>query len=305
MLDFIGLIWNQFIVGPMVNSLVFLYVILFDNFGLSILVFTVIIRVATLPLTLKQIRMTRGMTQIQPLVKELQKKYADDKARLSKETMALYKTHGVNPLGCLGPMFIQMPIWIGLYQGIIQTLPAQPERLIGLSQKLYSWLPLVNEAVPLSSKFLWLDLALGPGEQSDFLLPALVGLSMWAVQKMSMVPSADARQAQTNQMMLWMMPLMLTFFSFQLPSGLALYWVASNLIQMGIQYTITGWGNLLPSKRTEPAAPQAGTAQPVKETVQDGNSGSDGKNSRGSNRDRPRTTRRRAKSGRSRRNQPR
>jgi len=305
MLDFIGLIWNQFILGPMVNSLVFLYVILFSNFGLSILVFTVMIRLATLPLTLKQIRMTRGMTQIQPLVKELQRKYAEDKARLSKETMALYKTHGVNPLGCLGPMFIQMPIWIGLYQGIIQTLPSQPERLIGLSQKLYSWLPLVNEAVPLNSKFLWLDLALGPGEQSDFLLPALVGISMWAVQKMSMVPSADARQAQTNQMMLWMMPLMLTFFSFQLPSGLALYWVASNLIQMGIQYFITGWGNLLPTRKTGPAATQTGTAQPDKEMVQDGNSGSDGKNSGRSDRDRPGTTRRRARSGRSRRNKSR
>ena len=304
MLDFIGLIWDQFILGPMVNSLVFLYVIFFDNFGLSILLFTVIIRLVTLPLTLKQIRMTRGMSQLQPMVKELQRKYAEDKARLSKETMALYKAQGVNPLGCLGPMFIQMPIWIGLYQGIIQTLPSQPERLIGLSQKLYSWLPLVNEAVPLNSKFLWLDLALGPGEQSDFLFPALVGLSMWAVQKMAMVPSADARQAQTNTMMLWMMPLMLTFFSFQLPSGLALYWVASNLIQIGIQYFITGWGNLLPSRAVKPT-PENGTDQPVKEMVQDGNSGSDGTKRRGSNRDRPGTARRRAKSGRSRRNQPR
>jgi len=304
MLDFIGLIWNQLILGPMVNSLVFLYAILFNNFGLSILVFTIIIRLITAPLTLKQIRMTRGMSQLQPLVKELQKKYADDKPRLSKETMALYKTYGVNPLGCLGPMFIQMPIWIGLYQGIIQTLPAQPERLIGLSQKLYSWLPFVNEAVPLDSTFLWLDLALGPGDQNDFLLPALVGLSMWAVQKMSTVPSADARQAQTNKMMLWMMPLMLTFFSFQLPSGLALYWVASNLIQMGIQYFITGWGNLLPSKK--PAqTPQAPTAQPDKEIEQDGKSGSDGTNSGGSDRDRTRTARRRPRPGRSRRNQSR
>ncbi|MFH1560495.1 MAG: YidC/Oxa1 family membrane protein insertase [Chloroflexota bacterium] len=304
MLDFIGLVWNQFILGPMVNSLVLLYVLLFSNFGLTILVFTVIIRLVTLPLTLKQIKMTRGMSQIQPQIKELQQKYAADKARLSRETMALYKSHGVNPLGCLGPMFIQMPIWIGLYQGIIQTLPAQPERLIGLSQKLYSWLPLVNEAVPLSSKFLWMDLALGPGEQGNFLLPALVGLSMWAVQKMSTVPSADARQAQTNTMMLWVMPLMLTFFSFSLPSGLSLYWVASNLIQMSIQYFVTGWGNLLPSRKTEPV-PQTAPAQSVKEMVQNGDTGSDGKVRRGSNRDRPKPARRRAKSSRSRRNQPR
>ena len=303
-MEFIGLIWDQFILGPMANSLVFLYAILFDNFGLSILLFTVIIRLITLPLTLKQIRMTRGMSQLQPIVKELQVKYKDDRQRLSQETMRLYKERGVNPLGCLGPMFIQMPIWIGLYQAIIQTLPTQPERLIGLSQKLYSWLPMVNEAVPLNSKFLWLDLAMGPGQQNDFLLPALVGLSMWAVQKMATVPSADPRQAQTNTMMLWMMPLMLTFFSFQLPSGLALYWVASNLIQMGIQYFITGWGNLLPSKAAAPS-PQTAPVQPDKEMNQDGDTGSDGKDRRGGNRHRSGAARRRARSGRSRRNQPR
>ncbi len=304
MLEFVGLIWDQLILGPMVNALVFLYAILFDNFGLSILSFTVLVRLVTMPLTLKQIRMTRQMTQLQPVMRELQNKYKDDRQRLSQETMKLYRERGVNPLGCLGPMVIQMPVWIGLYQAIIQTLPTQPERLIGLSQKLYSWLPMVNEAVPLSSGFLWMDLALGPGEQSDFILPALVGLSMWAVQKMSTVPSADPRQAQTNTMMLWMMPLMLTFFSFQLPSGLALYWVASNLIQMGIQYFITGWGNLLPS-RPETAPAQAAPAQPVKEIAQDGDTGDNGKNRRGGNRNRAGTARRRSRSGRSRRNQPR
>jgi YidC/Oxa1 family membrane protein insertase len=297
MLDFIGLLWEQLIMEPMVNSLVLLYTFLFNDFGLSILVFTVIIRLVTLPLTLKQIKMTQGMSQIQPQLKEIREKYPDDKTRQSRETMALYKSHGVNPLGCLGPMFIQMPIWIGLYQGIIQTLPAQPEKLIGLSQKLYSWLPLVHQAIPLNSQWLWLDLAL---PDRTPVMPVLVGISMWAMQKMSTVPSGDARQAQTNQMMLWMMPLMLTFFSFSLPSGLSLYWVASNLIQIGIQYFITGWGSLLPSRKVEPV-PQTAPTQPVKEIVQDGNTGSHGKVRRGSNRDRPKPARRRARSGRSRR----
>ena len=170
MLDFLGLMWEQLIQGPMVNSLVFLYAILFDNFGLSILLFTVIIRVITLPLTLKQIRLTRNMSVLQPKVKALQEKYKNDRSKLSQETMKLYREHGMNPFGCLGPMLVQMPIWIGLYQAIIQTLPSQPERLIGLSEKLYSWLPLVNEAVPLNSGFLWLNLAQGPAEQKDFLL---------------------------------------------------------------------------------------------------------------------------------------
>ena len=299
MLEFVGLAWDQFILGPMVNSLIFLYAILFNNFGLSILVFTVFIRVITLPLTLKQIRLTRGMSQLQPRVKALQEKYKDDRGRLSQETMKLYKETGMSPFGCIGPMLVQMPIWIGLYQAIIQTLPSQPERLIGLSQKLYSWLPLVNESVPLNSGFLWLNLAQGPAEQSEFILPALVGLSMWSVQKMSVVPSADPRQNQTNTMMLWMMPLMLTFFSFQLPSGLALYWVASNLIQMGIQYFITGWGNLMPSKQEKASTPE--NPEPVKEMEQDGINRDNGEVGGRGNRNRPRTVKRKPRSGRNRR----
>ena len=297
-MEFIGFIWNQGIIIPMINILVLLYSLLLDNFGLAILVFTVIIRVATLPLTLRQIKMTQGMSQLQPLLKEIQQKYADDRQRVSQETMRLYKEHGVNPLGCLGPMFIQMPIWIGLYQAIITTLPTNPEALVGLSQKLYSWLPLVNQAVPLDSHFLWLDLAL-PDKAP--ILPVLVGLSMFAVQKMTTMPSVDARQAQTNQMMLWMMPLMLTFFSFSLPSGLSLYWVASNLIQMAIQYYRTGWGNLLPAPKARPA-PQITEAQPDKEMVQDGNTGSDRPVSRRGGRNRPKPARRRTRPNRSRRN---
>ena len=291
-------IWNQLIVGPMINILVLMYALFFANFGVSILVFTVAIRVVTFPLTLKQIRMTKKMSEIQPLAAEIRQKYPDDKQRQSQETMRLYKEKGVNPLGCLGPMFIQMPIWIGLYQAIIQTLPDHPERLASLSQKLYPWLPLVNEAIPLDSNFLWLDLA----EPPRFILPVLVGISMWAVQKTSTVQPADPRQAQTTQMMLWLMPMMLMFFSFSLPSGLSLYWVASNVIQMGIQYFVAGWGNLLPTRRAGPSA-QPSPAQPVKENAEDGNDdGSDGTVSRGSNRNRPRTARRRSRSGRNRRN---
>ena len=298
MLELIATVWNQLILGPMINILVLLYALFFANFGASILVFTVIIRVVTLPLTLKQIRMTKKMSEIQPLAMEIRQKYPDDRQKQSQETMRLYKEKGVNPLGCLGPMFIQMPIWIGLYQAIIQTLPDHPERLAGLSQKLYAWLPLVNEAIPLDSRFLWLDLA----EPPRFVLPVLVGISMWAVQKTTTVQPADPRQAQTTQMMLWLMPMMLMFFSFSLPSGLSLYWVASNVIQMGIQYFVAGWGGLLPTRRPEPSA-QPSPDQPVKESAEDGNDdGSDGKVSRGSNRNRPRPARRRARSGRNRRN---
>ena len=137
-MDLIALIWNTVIIEPMIISLVLIYKLLWNNFGVSILVFTVIIRGVTFPLTLRQVRMTRAMSTLQPKLKEVQQKYAGDKQKVSQETMRIYRENGVNPLGCLGPMVIQMPIWIGLYQAIIQGLPDNPESIVRLSQKLYS-----------------------------------------------------------------------------------------------------------------------------------------------------------------------
>lgn len=298
-MEVIGLIWNTAILQPMINGLIVLYKIFGDNFGISILIFTVVIRVVTIPMTLRQIRMTKAMSGIQPQIREMQQKYPDDRQKVSQETMRIYRENGVNPIGCLGPMFIQMPIWIGLYQAIIQILPTSPESLIGLSQKLYEWIPIVNEAIPLNSSFLWLDLAF-PDKLP--VIPILVGGSMWAVQKMTMMPSADARQAQTNQMMLWMMPLMLLFLSFSLPSGLSIYWIVSNFIQMGIQYRITGLGNLLPSPKTpaEEDIKEDNSNQTEEEKKENGDTRSKGKVSGGSGRNSTRKARRRPGSGRNR-----
>src|SRR3990172_3557711 len=143
----------------MLNGIVLLYSYLFLNFGLAIIVFTLLIRVIMLPLTNKQLKSTKAMMAIQPKMKEMQQRYAKDKQKLAQEQMRLYKEYGVNPLGCLGPMLIQFPIWIGLYQAIIQVLPQSPNSLMDLSSKLYSWLPQVHTVGPLNSRFLWLDLA--------------------------------------------------------------------------------------------------------------------------------------------------
>ena len=253
-MEAIALIWNEVIIRPMVNSLVFLYVVLFNNFGLAIVFFTIIIRLLTTPLTLRQIRQTRKITSLQPKLKEIQEKYAKDRQRLSRETMSLYRQAGINPIGCLGPFVIQMPIWIGLFQALRQTLPTTPDTMVSLSEKLYSWLPMVHTAVPLSNKFLWLNLA----EPDALILPVLVGVSTWVQQKMMTAPSADPRQASTNNIMLWMMPIMLAFFAFTFPSGLALYWVVSNAVGVVTQYFITGWGPLF--ART-PAAPTTPTQE--------------------------------------------
>ena len=304
-MELISLLWNGLIFNPMLNGLVVLYAILGHNFGITIIVFTILVRLATLPLTLRQIRSTKKMSELQPRLKAFQQRYAKDRARLSQETMRLYKESGVNPIGCLGPMIIQFPIWIGLYMAIINVLPTSPESLAGLSGHLYSWLPLVHHVVPLDSHFLRLDLA-KPG---GLLLAVPVGASMWVMQKMTMMPNADPKQQSTQRMMLWMMPVMFGFFSMSpgFPSGLPLYWLVSNLIGIAIQYFVTGWGGLRPSPAQPVPAPAGGGAPqanpdslPDKETINEGESEDQRQDSRRGRRTRTKGTRRRARGSRSR-----
>ena len=287
----------------MINSLVLLYSIFFLNFGITIIVFTVLIRLAMFPLTVKQSRSLKAMTVLQPRLKEIQDKFSDNREKRASETMKVYKEAGVNPIGCLGPLFIQMPIWIGLYQAILQTLPSTPESLVGLSGRLYSWLPWVHGVVPLESSFLWLDLA--TPDPTQVILPVSVGASMFVMQKMTTMPTADPRQKSTNQMMLWMMPLMFGFFTMQFPSGLALYWVISNIVGVVMQGFVTGWDplkNLNPFKQ-RPAEPEEAPAlvPSAEETQDDERDRNDGKDSGRGNRARAKGARRRSGRRRSRR----
>ena len=304
-MELFGQIWGTVIVQPMINSLIFLYSVAFSNFGIAIAIFTIAIRGVMMPLTVKQSKQMKAMSALQPKIKGIQSKYSNDKKRQSQETMKLYKEQGVNPIGCLGPMFIQMPIWIGLYQAIIKTVPSTPESLVGLSTNLYSWMPMVKDVIPLDSSFLWLNLA-----RPDTLpvLPIMVGVSMFLMQKMTMMPAADDKQASTNKMMLWMMPLMFGFFSMQFPSGLALYWVISNIVGIVIQGFITGWDplvNLVNFRRTAPPEPSislsGASASALEESEQYELNTDDGENSGRRDRDRHKRTRRRARRGRNRR----
>ena len=230
--------WDIIILQPIINVLIALSHFLFNNFGLTIIVLTLIIRFILLPLTMRQLRATKAMSSLQPKLQELQKKYARDKQKLAQEQMQLYKESGVNPIGCAIPMIIQFPIWIALYQAIILALAVNPEALLNLSRYFYGWAaPLAN--LPLSNSFLGLNLATG-----NIFLAVLVGVTMWVQQKMVTSASQDPRTAQQSQLMLWMMPIMFTFFSISFPSGLALYWVISNIFSIVVQYFVTGWGEL-------------------------------------------------------------
>ena len=304
-MEFLFLIWNEVIIRPMLNTLLVLYVLCFSNMGLAIIAFTILVRLVTLPLTLKQIRQMRRMSDLQPRMREIQERYSGDRARVSQETMRLYREAGVSPVGCLGPLVIQLPILIGLFRVLIQTLFTKPEDLVGLSEKLYAWITFVpiHSAPPLSDRFLWLHL--GEPDPSPIVLPLLVAASTWVQQKMTMTPSPDPRQQSSQNMMLWMIPIFLGFFSLQWPSGLPLYWIVSNVIGVGIQYFITGWGPLFPlfprsSPAPVPTSNSADRGTASEEINSDGSSRTNRQNRRRGRRAGAEGTRRRPQRGRGR-----
>ena len=232
-------VWEFILLKPMLNFLVLLSNALFSNFGLAIIFLTIIVRLLMYPITMRQLHSTRKLSTLQPKLQELQKKYGKDKQKLQQEMAKLYRESGVNPLGCLWPMLVQLPIWVALYQSILRAAAVTPEDLLGLSRSLYG-LGAFHEAVPLNPNFLWLDL----GRPDPYLIMAiLVGVTMYIQQKMSTMPSTDQRQQSMNRIMLWMVPLLFAFFTLQFPSGLALFWVVSNIIGIVMQYYVTGWGS--------------------------------------------------------------
>lgn len=237
-------IWNIIFLNPLLNVMIVLADFLLGSFGLAIIVLTIIVRLVILPVTLKQLRSTKAMQELQPKLVELQKKYAKDRQRLSQETMLLYKEHGINPLGCIWPMLIQLPVWIALFQSIRQALAATPEELLSLSNHLYSW-AVVNQTVPLESNFLWLNLAI---PDPFYILPILVGVTMWVQQKMTTQSSTDPAQKKAGTMMQVMFPLMFAFITLSFPSGLGVYFVVSAIVGIIIQYFVTGWGGLVRAK---------------------------------------------------------
>jgi len=134
----IGDIWNLVAMQPMINTLIVLTNTLFNNFGVAIIVLTLVVNGIISPLVLKQVRASKAMQDLQPKIAELQKKYGKDKGKIAKEQMKLFKESGVSPAGCLLPLLIQMPIWIALFQSIMRVLAVIPENLVGLSDYLYS-----------------------------------------------------------------------------------------------------------------------------------------------------------------------
>lgn len=247
---------NTLIIDPMVNTLLWIYSVLGLNFGLAIIVFTLLVRLLTYPLTAQQLKSAQAMQEMQKSKKwqDIQKKYKDNREKLAQEQMALYKELGVNPFGSCLPTLIQFPIIIGLYQAVIRALAVTPTQLLDLSTHIY---PFINASglIPLNNRFLWMDLS-----QPERLPIFGVGIPVLAIfvvittylQSKLMTPTAQPGEqgAQMAQAMNLYMPFLMGWLAYSFSSGLALYFVASNIFTI-IQYAATGrvnWQNLIPER---------------------------------------------------------
>jgi YidC/Oxa1 family membrane protein insertase len=249
--------WNALVVTPLTQGLIFLNDLIQGigapySWGFAIILFTLIVKIATLPLSLQQIRSMRATQELQPKLQELQKKYAKDKEKLAQAQMELYREHGVNPLGGCLPMLIQFPILIGLYQALYKL--ASTGEIVG---QRFLWIPdLAFPTREIGLKWAWPPAPefIGWAAALYLILPVLTVATQIAMQRMttSSTASKDPQQAAMQQTML-LMPFMFGFITLQVPAGLTLYWVTSNIFSLIQQYFITGWGSLLPQKGDEKA----------------------------------------------------
>ena len=175
----------------------------FPSYGIAIIVLTIIIKTALLPLAVKQIKSMKAMQEIQPLMQQIQKKYKNDPKKLREEMSKLYKEHGANPAsGCL-PLLIQMPFLVSIYYAL-QGFPYDPAH----------------------ESFLWLESLAVP--DSTYILPILSAASTFIISWQTTPKDAPGNQ----KTMLIVMPLMIGWMSLNFPSGLVIYWIVVNLYQL-------------------------------------------------------------------------
>ena len=257
--------WQTFVVWPLANILIWLDGILAGwgvvySWGWAIILFTVMVKLITFPLNLTQIRGMQAQKDLQPRLQELQKKYGKDREKLAQEQMKLYQEAGVNPLsGCL-PLLIQMPILFGLYAALVAIAPF-------LENAAFFWIP--NLAYPQYTMGLnWIPALWEAGDYQTLIaylvLPVLLVVTQFIMQKwMTPAPAGDSSQAGLTQNMSLIMTFMFGFFTLQVPAGLTLYWVTSNLLQMLQQWVVTRYFMHSKSPAIAGAAAGSNGAAPV------------------------------------------
>jgi YidC/Oxa1 family membrane protein insertase len=245
----------------------------FENYGLALIIFTIIVRAAMFPLTIKQYKSSAEMQKVQPLLQEIQRKYANDKEKLNQEMMKLYQEHKINPAGGCLPLLIQMPILLTLWQVITKPLKYMlgftAEQLKSLADlthipvnssyseintithlvnsgqgdkvgNLNMFFPSHGFGINLGSIPTWhfQDIISSPYNAVLLLLPIIATLTTYFSVRMSMPRTTDKATNPMGNTMMYISPLMTLLFSFQFPAGLALYWIAGNVFAIAQQYYV-------------------------------------------------------------------
>lgn len=225
-------VWDKYFVKPLSDTLDWFAHLMWDSYGLAILVVTIIIRLIILPLTLKQYRSSKKMQMIQPEMQKLREKYKDDPKKQQEETMKLFQKEGVNPLAGCFPLLVQMPILIALYNAIMRNAEIKEH------------------------SFLWMQLGT---PDPYYILPLIAALTTFLQQKMM----SSQMNAQMQSLM-FIFPVLIFVMSMSFASALPLYWVYSNIFTIVQTYFIYG----VPKK--EVAVETGKTAQTKKKGVKGG-----------------------------------
>ncbi len=219
------------------------------NLGIAIIVFTVVARIALLPLTIPSLKAGKKMRDVQPELKKLKQKHGKDKQSLQKAQLELYKKYNINPLaGCL-PQLLQIGLLIVMYQALVSFLkmPVDESAMGGVQ---FLWFDLRHPdtlhilPVVAAVSQLFLSLMIAPGAEKEDLVPN--------TSKNKKIQEANKKEedvadmaASMQQQMLFVMPVMTGIIALQFPAGLGVYWVVSTVFSIAQQYYISGWGGLV------------------------------------------------------------
>ena len=244
--------WQSF-VNIFLNILLYIYK-LTGNFGVAIILFTLLIKLVTYPLMRSQIKSSSKMMELQksPEYVEMMEKYKGNQEKIAEEQMKLYKKYGVNPTASCLPSLIQLPIIFALYQAIIGAIVSTPLGMLDLTKRVYSDFLQVGDIFPINPNFLWMNL--GQPERLNIaglpfgipVLAILVVITTVLQTKLTQsstlggsTQSSGGSGAMMSGMMNIYMPLLMGFMAYSLASGLALYFLISNLFTIA-QYALEG-----------------------------------------------------------------
>jgi len=265
----IGMVFEKIFLGPVINLLVLIFqglqvLHIPGALGFAILTLTIIIRILVWPFMSSQIKATKKMADLKPHLDILKQKHKDDKKAFAEAQMALYKEHGVNPAGGCLPALIQIPVFIALYQAIINILPGAGGNIDTINSLLY--FPQFKLPTALDPNFFGINLGVKPSQFGNYgifllLIPLLTAVLTFIQSKMTLpkpvkhYPSDSPKEGkekegmaesmgQVQSQMVYLMPIMIGYFAYQFPVGLAVYWNTYTILGIIQQHKISGWGGL-------------------------------------------------------------